>query len=279
MSVIFDLSEKSAIYLQLQKAPLQPAGKFHPIDLPVVSVAKIAHTLGEFITAAGYGSIYRVKNSEPKRIYKAISQTTFQSGDEIRISKIASNLGVGPTFYSACVVEQSDSNFVMLEMEDVGKTLGQWMEALAEPEEVIEPTEEEKAFQEMIKKMDAECGFSITPFKTVNRIDPGEAIQKLYARPEQFYFELFSNIKLLAESRISYGDTNCGNIMPNHGTEKKMQLIDFDSAEFQDSSDMAAKKSINCAYGQFWFNSFRELSSLSIESRELISWFRANLLV
>ncbi|MBS0652750.1 MAG: hypothetical protein JSR39_04395 [Verrucomicrobia bacterium] len=274
------LTERSVLYPQLQSAQTQPVGKFHPIDLPCTTIDKIGETIGEKITQGNYGAIFQVKDCAPSRIYKIIPQNDFKSGDEIRVSKIASDRMLAPTFYSASLVAQGSKNYVVIEMDDAGLSLGKWMEELAEePEEEVkeaepELTAEEKAMQEMMAKLRAQFGgFTVTEIKQPEKVSMEEAIEKLYPSQEVFYFTLFSKIKVFAENNISYGDTHVGNIMPNHGQEKGMQLIDFDGTEIHESVEASAKKSMASAYTSILFQKFSEQPNLSGESKELIAWF------
>lgn len=275
------LTEHSVIFPQLQSAPTQPVGKLHPIDLPCTTIDKIGKTIGEKITQGNYGMIYQVKDCAPSRIYKIIPQDQFKSGDEIRVSKIASDRMLAPTFYSASLVAQGPKNYVVIEMDDAGLSLGKWMEELAEEseeEEVKEPeselSAEEKAMHEMMEKLRAQYGrFTVTEIKQPKKLSMEETIEKLYPSQEVFYFTLFSKIKAFAENNISYGDTHVGNIMPNHGLEKGMQLIDFDGTEIHGSVEEAAKKSMASAYTSVLFKNFTEQPNLTDESKELIAWF------
>lgn len=276
------LSENSVLYSQLQEAPTQSVGQFHLIDIPCTTIAAIRDTIGEKITNGNIGSIYQVRDCSPARIYKFIPENAFKNGDEIRIAKIASDLMLAPTFYSACFVKQSTTNFVMIEMNDAGLSLGKWTEKLAEPkEEVVEAepdlTPEEAAFRAMMKKFREQYndGYVVTEIKQPEKLSLEETIKNLYPSQETFYFILFSKIKALAESNISYRDTHVGNIMPNIGLEIGMQLIDFDEAAIVDSVEEAAKLSMQSAYTTILFMNFAGQPNLSKESQDLIDWFRS----
>lgn len=213
------LSESSIAYQRLAEAHTEQVGKANPIDLPLINVVKINDTFGEKITNGNIATIYKVNGCSSPRVYKAIPQDRFANGDEIRISKTASDIGVAPTFYSAFLVEQSSTNFVVIEMDDGGKSLGKLMEDLAENSEVQEEeevvveahplTEKEKAFQAMLKKIRAEVAskystVEVTEIPQKKRLPLEEAIDKLYPKREQFYNELFKKIKVLAEHNISW---------------------------------------------------------------------------
>ena len=258
-------------------------GKFHPINLPCTTIDKIRETIGEKITQGNYGTIYQVKDCAPFRIYKIIPQDQFKSGDEIRVSKIASDRMLAPTFYSGSLVSQGSNNYVVIEMENAGLSLGKWMEELAEPEEEVkqpepELTAEQKAMREMMEKLRAQYDrFTVIEIKQPKRVPMEEAIEKLYPSQQVFYFNLFSKIKAFAENNISYGDTHVGNIMPNHGQEKGMQLIDFDSTQIHGSVEEAAKKSMASVYTSILFKNFLEQPNLTDESKDLIAWFTSSI--
>ena len=274
------LNEKSVLSSFASQATTRPVCAFHRIDLPAFNIATIDETFGEQITHGDCGAIFRVKGSAPPRVYKVIAANQLKDRDEIRISKIAGDLGVAPAFYSACFGREPSQNLVAIEMDDAGKSLGQWMEDLAEtpkPEEKPPLTEQEKVRQEMLQRLKAEmgasAGFTVTEIIKKNRISTEDAINKLYDNPEVFYCELFSRIKTLAENNIAYGDSHVGNIMPNIGTSKNLQLIDFDGAEFTDNTKSAVIKSMQSVYNQLHFSNFRALPKLSEQSAQLIQWF------
>lgn len=274
------LTEQSVLYNQLQSAPTQVVGKFHPIDLPTTTIDKIKKTIGDKITQGNYGAIYQVNDCAPSRIYKIISEDQFRDGDEIRVSIIASNQMLGPTFYSASLIMQGSKNFVVIEMDDAGLSLGKWMEKLAGPVEEVkemepELTAKQKAIAQMMARLQAQdsSSFVVTEIKQIKKVSMEEAIEKLYPTREVFYFTLFSKIKVFAENNISYGDTHVGNIMPNQGLKKGMQLIDFDASTIHESIDQAVKKSMASSYNAILFREFSELPNLSKESKELIAWF------
>lgn len=278
------LAHNSILHSQLQGAPTQSVGKIHPIDIPCVTINEIGETIGEKITRGDYGTIYEVDGAFPPRIYKIIPLDVFNNGDEIRISKIAGDRMLAPTFYSACLVTQNSSSFVLFEMDNAGRSLGKWMEALAaEPEKEVatpEPdlTEEEKARNEMLEKLRAQfrTGIVMTEIKKPNRLSMKEAIAKLYKSREEFYFSLFSRIKDFAACNISYSDTHCGNIMPNCGEDKGLQLIDFDGARLKKSPEKAAQKAMESTYNLVLLQDFASQENLSSESQELITWFKSH---
>jgi hypothetical protein len=263
-------------------------GKVNPITLQVVNILTIKETIGEKITRGNYGTIYRVNDSSPPRVYKIIPQDQFADGNEIRISKIAADIGVAPSFHRAFLVRQNVKNYVVIEMDYADKSLGKLMEDLAEDAHIDDNREsmvakdnalssEEKAFQEMRRKfkaqMDSESGLTVTEIIHKKRLSLEEAVEKIYENPEVFYNELFSKIKTLAENNIAYSDSHVGNIMPNHNTEKGLQLIDFDAATLMTDARAATVKSMQSAYNRVHFNKFKELPGLSDNSKKLIQWF------
>jgi hypothetical protein len=198
--------------------------------------------------------------------------------------KIASEEGITPTFYSAFVVSQTDEKFVLIEMDNAGKSLGKWMETLAENGDVEEEsnekeensmTEEQKKMADVLKKMKAEMVYAFTPIKQKNRISSVEAIKRLYTDPEIFYYQLFKKIKKLAKKNIAYSDTHTGNIMPNIGNEKGLQIIDFGTAEIMNDTKTTVKKIFSSTYNRIFAKEFTELakSSKNEKSLQLINWF------
>lgn len=274
------ISEKSMVYPYLEIADMESIGEINPIDLPLLSINTIKETIGKEVNEGNTAIIYQVNDCLPPRIYKVISPKKFKDGNEIRMSKIAGDIHIAPTFYSAFILEQNAQKFVVVEMDDLGKSLGELMEDLAEKSEVIEEvslTEEEKAFQEMIKKMQERMGpLSIgigvdVPEK--KKLSLNETINIIYKNPEDFYCDLFTKIKILAENNIAYCDGHVGNIMPNYGTEKGLQLIDFGSAELMSDTKTAVQRVWKSSYNQVHFREFASLPNLSGKSEELFQWF------
>ena len=275
------LSETSVISHYAMEGCVKSAGTENPVELSSIDIDAIRETIGEKITNGNFGSIYQVLVDEgvAPRIYKIIPLDQFKDGNEIRISKIAADIGAAPTFYGACLVHQKSRDYVLIEMDDAGKSLGKWMEHLAEevePENAL--TEEERAHQERLdairRKMEALYGNVITATEiTKKKLSREEAVAKLYENREVFYCELFSKIKLLAENHIAYTDTHVGNIMPNCGTETGLQLIDFDGAKITTDIKSAALTSIRSNYTRILYNEFKQLSDPSENSKELLRWF------
>jgi len=252
------------------------AGQIKPIDLPVVNFKLIENTLGPMIKQGDVGTIYSVKGSKPARVYKIIPLNRFKNGDEIRISKIAGDIGVSPAFHGAFVLDNNSKFYVVIEMDYAGASLSQWTEKLAENQNTEEPTpkiiqlsEEEKKLQDFLKTLLADSRYpAMVAIKQKPKLSLEEALEIMYDNPEIFYFELFNNIKKLAESCISYGDTHYGNILPNPKTG--MKLIDFDGATLEDTPQAAAQKSLASAYNQLHIHSFFKLPNLSPKSKQLI---------
>lgn len=281
-------SENSIVYKQLiNEKNKELVGSDNPIILPLLNYEIIKHTIGEKITEGNTGSIHRVKNCT-SRVYKVIAQDEFVDGDEIRISKIASDKGVAPTFYSAFLVDQGSENVVVIEMDDAGKSLGKLMEYFAD-NTVVEDTDENKIekgslteFEKYIReiqsqmkeKMQSEMDdFTITPIVQKKKLSMDETIDKIYKSQEIFYYALFNKIKILAENKIAYTDTHVGNIMPNYDNEKGLQIIDFGGAAVMNDIKSAACKSIFSFYTMPLYIEFDKLSKSS-ESKNLIDWFK-----
>ncbi len=222
------------------KLPTRLAGRENPIKLPLIEGAAIFHSIGKRIAHGSNGEIYNVDGSNPPRVYKVIPITRFFDGNEIRVCKIAAQIGVAPAFYGACLLVQEEYKFVVvIEMDYGGNSLSRLIRDL-EPK----PTE---------------------------ILSTEEAIEKLYASQEGFYFELFTACKTLAENRISYRDINYENLLPNIG--KKFYLIDFDLATFEKSVKDAASATVANDVLKH-FSKFCALKDLSAKSKELIEWFQ-----
>ena len=286
------LSENSVAYSCLSEAPTESIGVKNPISLPKVDYEKVAGTFGKKINRGNLSDIYQVnvKGVTP-RVYKVVSKAHFQDGNEIRISKIASAVRVTPAFYSAFIVvnQQTSKSFVVIEMEDSGKSLGKWMDELSKNIKIEEKksstpvyqfTEKEKALQEaekeIIDKMQALYGdeFATEEIDNPKKISVEEAVDQLYTSRETFYCQLFEKLKILADNHIAYEDPNAGNIMPNLDTEKGLQIIDFDTAELMSDVKTAARKTLASAYTFEHITQFRALSNPSEKSVQLLDWIK-----
>lgn len=255
----------------------------HSLGLPVRDFNDVFPTIGPIVGRGDCGVVYAVKDSEPPRVYKVIPKASLTS-QEVHIAQIAGDIGVGPKVHAAFKTAERERNYVFIEMDHAGQTLGKHMEDLApepQPEPEPEPvvlTPEEQEREEMIRKIQkkyaAKSKFTIVAIPTKARVSIQEAAERLYLKQEDLYYELFSKIKRLAEENISYGDCHVGNILPNPGTEKGMQLIDFDGAQIMGSTKEAASKSMQSAYTGLLFGQFLQISDLSDRSRELIQWFK-----
>lgn len=286
------LSENSVAYPYLDKTPTESVGVKNPISLPIVDFEKIKETFGDKITSGNLSVIYHanVKEGAP-RVYKAISRANFQDGNEIRISKVASVLRVAPTFYSAFIVDDPKNSkcHVIIEMDDSGKSLGKWMDDLAETVTIDEAekkdstprrqqTEEEQTIRKLQEEVRAKiqrqhgAEFATDEVTKTKKISIEETLDKLYPSRETFYCQLFEKMKTLADNRIAYDDPNTGNIMPNIGTEKGLQLIDFDTAELMSDAKTAARKTLASAYTFKHVIEFRALQNPSKRSVQLLTW-------
>lgn len=268
------------------QCPVELTGKKNPIELPVIDIGFISDKIGEKVTSGNVGTIYQVKDCTPPRVYKVIPQNSFENGDEIRISEIAGKIGIAPVFHSAFVVKQNDEKYVVIEMDDIGKSLGKYMEDLADNNEILdskvieEPPldEKEKAFREMLKKIHAEMElqskFTVVEVIQKKRLSIKKAVNKLYGNQESFYLGLFNKIKMLAENKIAYRDSHVGNIMPNKCTNESLMLIDFDAARLMMDTQSAAQTAIQSIYNKVHFDKFKVLENLSDKSKQLIDWFK-----
>lgn len=266
------MSEPTAIGAK-QEITYQRVGGIFPIELPQRELGEFLATLGEKVAEGDCGTIFQVKE-QPNRHYKLIPAGKFQNGDEVRISEIAGRVGVAPAYYGAFTVNPRNQRLVVIEMEHGGKTLGNWMEDLyVEPERVEEDAKAENALppevQAIIEEIKAKSRFQVTVIEKKPRTTVEEAIDQMYARPEQFYIDLFSHLKTLAENRIAYGDIHVGNILP----KPVMRLIDFDGASIEASVSAAARKTLGSAYTFLHFKNFTQLKDLSADSKDLIQWF------
>lgn len=254
-------------------------GILNPISLPVLSIQEMAFSLGKQLTNGDQANIYSVQNSQPPSIYKIMSSREVESGDAIRIARLAGELGIAPPVHSAFLIKENSDFFVATEMDKAGKSLGRWMTDLAEEGDISKAAAvtSDRAFEAKMQaqKKIRESGekFTIVEIPNFKKLSIEEAIQILYGRQESFYFDLFSKIKRLAEHKIAYFDCHVGNIIPNTETSGNLQLIDFDSAEFQPSVKDAAEKVIHSAYVGTHFRRYMQLSELSDTSLTLISWF------
>ena len=107
-------SEKSIVYPSLIEAKTEFAGKVNRVNLPSITLDKIKNTIGEKITNGDNGTIYKVNGSSSDRVYKVIPLDQFANGNEIIISKIASDIAVAPTFYSAFLANQISKKYVVI---------------------------------------------------------------------------------------------------------------------------------------------------------------------
>jgi hypothetical protein len=269
-------------------------GKVNPIELPLVKYGDFVRNLGKQIGKGDLSDIFEAKNTKPLRVYKVILKKEFENGNEIRISKIAGNIGVAPAFHRAFVVKNfyfgQNSNVVVIEMDHAGETLGKLMKDFYKEKNKTkkckkndeikkECNEEKKKLESILKeiqlsKPDTKFPPSFIEIQTPKRVTLEEAINKMYkGKKEIFYYELFKKIKKLAENKISYGDTHVGNIIPNYNAEKDFQLIDFDGAKLVKNIEKAAQETLESCYVFTHFKDFKELKNLSKKSKDLIKWF------
>ncbi len=250
-------------------------GKLSPIIIEKND--NILERIGRKITEGGNSFIYEVENL-PDRIFKIIPEKNFQNGDQIRITEIAAKLEISPRYYSSSAFSIGSKHFVVIEMERAEKTLGKIMEDLAgkeEPQDMrTQPFQEDEVTARIRKKIAQNSTFSAAiEIKKPKRVSLEKAINHITKnQPERFYLALFNRIKQLAEAHIYYADVHVGNIIPN--TIDLLQLIDFDSCEFIENPQIAKIRFMSNAYFQTLLNHYKKIDQLSLESQELIGWFK-----
>lgn len=259
-------------------------GWCNPIDLPVKCEDEILGSIGEKIGYGFFSEVYEKKDSDSRRVFKLIPLPKFRNGDEVRISRIASEIGVGPKLYQTFVLKRDSGEFVVFEMEYVGRTLGMRMEDLvdlAENDNDIELTPIAKQHQEFLKigvltqktlKEAVQSG-RLYPARSHTRLEFGKAIESIYRSKEDFYFELFSQLKALAKNRVSYEDAHFENIIPKNEYTSQLKLIDFDKSELHEKVKMARYTIMGHYFCQSYFIKYETLTDLSEKSRDLINWF------
>src|SRR5258708_30999676 len=97
----------------VNEAESMPVGKDSPIDLSLMGMDQIAKTIDKQIFCCNSKIFFTVRGCVPPRIYKFIPIEEFKSGNEIRISQIAGNIGAAPAFYSAFAVQWENRCFVV----------------------------------------------------------------------------------------------------------------------------------------------------------------------
>jgi len=224
--------------------------------------------VGKKIGSGDYGTVWEKKGSDPKRVYKVIQIKDFGDGSEAKIAKIAGDILVGPTVHDIFLI---GDRLVVIEMDYAGKTLGHYMERVAA---------DRKKSEKQLPAPKSGPGivnysrYQIVPIKKPERASIEDTIHALYDLAETFYFQLFCQIKKLAENKISYGDLHVGNIIPLPAAEVK--LIDFGSAKLH-ATPKEAKQDLVKPYIFALLKKYQSLPGLSRESQELIDWFDADL--
>jgi len=247
-------------------------GNINQISLPAKNVTEVGAKMGRVLAGGTHGTVYEKIDSAPKRVYKKIPLPSLHNGNEITISRLAGELGVAPKIHDAFVLREEDRNFVIIEMDYAGRSINQLMDDMAE---VVKPdiTPMVRAEQEMLLTLDIHPKHTVIQVKTTKRPPIHDAVTMIYDNPEKFYFELFQIIKTLAEENIAYTDTHAGNIIPNHGTEGGMKLIDFDAARLTDSVEAAKMVVMENFQNIMHLRNYSNLPDLSEKSEELIEWF------
>ena len=260
------------------------AGLSDPIELPILDINDVRRFIGELIAKGDFGKVYNVVGTFPKRVYKVISADEFISGNEIRIAEIAGKIGVAPPFRRAFLTYWSTKPVVFIEMDDGGKSLEQIYEELNMVGfSEVKPDDEAPSIPTGSASA-APYFFSSEPYDGeemtgiyIPEIQPDppaqeKIIESVYKKPETFYFELFSQIKLLAENFISYTDTHLGNILLNKKSKRGLQLIDFGRAMFHPTVEEAITASLLSRYNQEHLSKFKSLEKLSKLSQSLINF-------
>jgi len=237
-------------------------------EMSVKSIKEFKSLVGEQIGSGDYATVWEMKDSEPKHVYKVIQTNDFGDGLEAVIAKIAGKIGVGPVVHSTFYVGES---LAVIEMDYAGKSLGQQMEDLAEKRK---GPPEELPLTEPVEGGKIKSRYTITPILKKEKVSVEEAIEALYENAETFYFQLFSNIKKLAMHKISFGDSHVGNIIPI--PESEVELIDFGSATIYESEEEARER-LNTPYNFSLLRKYSQLPGLSEKSERLIEWFGINL--
>lgn len=264
------MTEKSVVYPLADAEKMASVGQEKPVELHVLSIEKVDKSVGERLEICSYKMFFQVRGCTPARIYKFIPISALKSGDEVRISQIAGVIGAAPAFYSAFVV-QLEREYVVIEMDDAGKCMGQYLEDFAEPEEPQVP--EKPSLAAMLQSEAKKSKYKTVATHNRREVSLEVGIGKLFDTQEQFYFELFSKIRLLADHKIAYHDAHLGNIMHVLG-QKRVLLIDFDDAVFMESPNAARMDSIrDSAYVQALWLEFAKLPNKSEASIALLKMF------
>ncbi|WP_420422262.1 hypothetical protein [Simkania sp.] len=87
--------------MSLSIDPQRRVGTCHPICIDQLQQEEILSNIGPRIGNGYFGSVYQVKNTDGKRVYKIIALDNFKNGDEIRVAQIAAEIGVAPKFHRA----------------------------------------------------------------------------------------------------------------------------------------------------------------------------------
>ena len=245
---------------------VEAVGYRHPIELPLIAFGDITWTIGKEVGRGGLSIVYEVSGTHPARVYKVIRQNHLYDGDEIRISEVASEVGVGPTWHRAFLVPHNGETYVFMEMDHVGRSLKECIQDIPDSEVMStevppELTPKQKTRMERLRQRKEELELMMIKVLKI--------IHQLYDSEEDFYYELFSKIKTLAERNIAYGDTNIGNILPE---PTGLRLIDFGIAQIEGNPKEASKAAMKSPCNQVWWRQFTMLPNLSEKSQELIKW-------
>jgi hypothetical protein len=225
----------------------QTVGEKNPINLPVVSFKTIKSNIRKPLYKGSNGTVYSQKNSS--RLYKIFPGEKLKNGNEILISQIASRLLIAPNCHGAYLAQPE--NKVVIEMDFVGDSLWQYSQKSVSS----------------LEKWDS----TYPPEE--------EVLSQLFGSKRNFYFQLFSKLKTLAEFNISYTDLHQANIIPINGTIK---LIDFGhKSDIEENIAVAANKTLRSSMEYFdcykdSLKSFsqREYETFLRQDVPLIAWYR-----
>ncbi len=215
-------------------------------------------TRGEEIGSGNFGTVYKINNCHG-RVYKFIdfeeTGEIIKECQEVVVAKIASQNGVGPKFFGACV----GSGYLCIEM---GYVKGYSLEEIIDPEEDGGIENQQNNYE----KIKAE-------------------IYNMFLGKENYYLDIFKQIKKLNDSSIFYPDLHFGNIMVTNNEENKNStlLIDFggsivctnkrEACIYQLSNIFPDNKVFLGLFNCSDWSEFFKLESPSQESNELTKFF------
>lgn len=96
--------------------------------------------------------------------------------------------------------------------------------------------------------------------------------QRIFGHTEEFCFQLFSQIKVLAENRIGLAGIKEKNIIP---VPNSIKFLDCGSAQLMTTTQEALKQSFQSPYIVFSFFRYQTIPDLSAQSQELLQWLNS----